>query len=317
MKELGGYIELDTYHGSMLYDDGVKLNCGRNALSYLIQIKKIEKIIMPKFMCNSCNKILKDQNVSVKYYSINENFRPINIERELDEWLYLVNFYGQLSNKDITSYGENIICDNAQAYFAAPISGIDTIYTCRKYFGVADGAILYTDYPCDTTKLPQDESFDRMHFLLGRYERDPSEFYQEYVKNNLFFSHEPIKRMSKLTENLLHGVDYNFIKWRRTENFTYLHKHLSKVNKLSLSIPVGAFMYPLYIDYGAKIRKNLQRRKIYIPTLWPDVFQLCAEGEVEYNMAENILPLPVDQRYDVSDMKYLTEVLQDVLSERT
>ena len=45
MREIGGYIELDTYTGKMLYDDGIKLNCGRNALQYLIKAKKIKKNI--------------------------------------------------------------------------------------------------------------------------------------------------------------------------------------------------------------------------------------------------------------------------------
>ena len=58
MKEIGGYIELDTYTGSMLHEDGIKLNCGRNALAYLIKAKEIKKLYMPKLMCDSCDKVL-------------------------------------------------------------------------------------------------------------------------------------------------------------------------------------------------------------------------------------------------------------------
>lgn len=43
MREIGGYIELDTYSGHILHNDGIKLNCGRNALSYLIKAKGIKK----------------------------------------------------------------------------------------------------------------------------------------------------------------------------------------------------------------------------------------------------------------------------------
>ncbi len=45
--------------------------------------------------------------------------------------------------------------------------------------------------------------------------------------------------------------------------------------------------------------------KIYIPVLWPDVFKICRAGDLEYDMAENILPLPVDQRYTEKDMEYI------------
>lgn len=73
-----------------------------------------------------------------------------------------------------------------------PVDGLDTLYTCRKYFGVADGAFLYSDMRL-SKEIPQDESFERMHFLLGRYERSANEFYGEYVANNKLFATEPAK----------------------------------------------------------------------------------------------------------------------------
>ena len=303
MKEIGGYIELDTYTGKMLHDEGIKLNCGRNALAYIIKAKNIKKLWMPKFMCDSCDKVLSDNQVDVEYYSIGLDFKPVI--KEWDGWLYVVNFYGQLSNDYLTSLGDRIIVDNAQAYFQEPISGVDTLYTCRKFFGVADGAILYTDKFIKVEE--QDESFNRMNFLLGRYERSASEFYAEYVENNHFFRNQPIKTMSKLTENLLHGIDYEEVRKRRTQNFSYLQDKFSSVNKLKLSVPDGAFMYPLYIENGAEVRKQLQAKKIFIPTLWPAVFNLCNEDDVEYDMAKNILPIPVDQRYGIEDMNYLVK----------
>lgn len=312
MREIGGYIELDTYTGSMLHTDGIKLNCGRNALAYLIEAKGIKKIMMPKFMCDSCDKVLGEYGVTVEYYSIGLDFKPIVQER--NSWLYVVNYYGQLSNEYLASLGEKVIVDNAQAYFQEPIPGMDTLYTCRKFFGVADGAILYTDKHIALEQ--QDESFQRMGFLLGRYERSASEFYPEYAANNDFFKHEPIKRMSRLTENLLHGIDYEMVRKRRTENFTCLHNKLCGRNRLRLTVPEGAFMYPLYIENGAEVRKMLQIMRIYIPTLWPSVFSICGETELEYDLARNILPLPVDQRYGTGDMNYLLEVLEDVSSER-
>lgn len=307
MKEIGGYIELDSYRGEMLYADGIKLNCGRNALDYIIKAKRIKKILMPKFMCSSCDSVLNSNQIQVRYYSIGLDFKPILRDREADEWLYLVNYYGQLMDGDILSFGEKIICDNAQAYFHKPIHGIDTIYTCRKFFGVPDGAILYSDTLI--SDIPIDESYERMHFLLGRYERGASEFYQEYVQNNDYFETQPIKQMSKLTDNLLHAIDYQYAKKCRTENFTTLHTMLADINLLSIRVPEGAFMYPLYIKNGAEIREKLKEIHIYIPVLWPDVFDRCAEDEVEYDMAKNILPLPVDQRYVAEDMRYMAEYI--------
>ena len=307
LKEIGGYIELDTYRGKMLYDDAVLLNCGRNALLYLIKTKRIRTLLIPKYMCNSNDGVIKSEGVQYSFYSIDKHFRPIIEERKSNEWLYLVNYYGQLSNEYIESLGKNIIVDNAQAYFQSPMPGYDTVYACRKFFGVPDGSILYTDTKLEN--LVEDESFTRMNFLLGRFERGANEFYSEYVENNEHFFQEPLKRMSKLTRNLLSAIDYDYVKARRTENFIYLHQNLSQFNELDLLIPEGAFMYPLYIKNGYEIRKELQKKKIYIPTLWPDVFKLCNEEELEYKLAKDILPLPVDQRYTIDDMRYIVEEL--------
>lgn len=40
MKEYGGYIEFEIFHGKMLHENAVALNCGRNALAYLCKTKK-------------------------------------------------------------------------------------------------------------------------------------------------------------------------------------------------------------------------------------------------------------------------------------
>lgn len=309
MKEIGGYIEFDTFTGKMLHDDGIKLNCGRNALEYLIISKGIKKLLFPKFMCDSCDEILKRNNVYVRYYSIGIDFKPLSVDRDEDEFLYIVNYYGQLSNDYLLSLGDNVIVDNAQAYFNEPIDGTDTIYTCRKFFGVSDGAILYTDKLIDTP-LEQSESFQRMLHLLGRYERTASDYYGVFTDNEKQFFYDKLMAMSKLTNNLLHGIEYEFVSNRRRENFQYLDKQFRSINKLDLTVPNGAFMYPLYINNGAIIRKKLQAEKIFIPTLWPSVFEICEESELEYDMAKNILPIPIDQRYGIDDMNYLIGEIQ-------
>lgn len=315
MREIGGYIELDTYHLPMLHEGAVALNSGRNCLAYLIRAHKIRKILLPYFLCDSVRDICRRENVEISYYSIDNLFRPISISLYDDEWLYLVNYYGQLDNKYLEQikreYGR-VIVDNAQAYFQMPVQGTDTLYTCRKYFGVPDGAFLYTERELDEN-FSQDESFERMQFLLGRYERTASEFYREYADNNRLFRSQPIKMMSKLTMNLLHGIDYNIVKERRTKNFSVLHNQFRNINKLQLTIPEGAFMYPLYVANGAELRKKLQEKKIYIPTLWPEVFDCCSETQKEHDMAKNILPLPTDQRYNIEDMLYISNEIITII----
>lgn len=313
MREIGGYIELDTYSFPMLHEEAVALNCGRNCLAYLIETNNIKKIHLPFFLCSSVENICKQYNVAIQYYHVDKNFLPnINFEVQDDEYVYVVNYYGQIENDkifELKNKYSHLIVDNAQAYFQLPVEDVDTIYTCRKFFGVADGAFLYTDKKkCEAVE--RDYSFERMHFLLGRYEKGANEFYSEYVENNRQFDNAPILGMSKLTQNLLRGIDYSRVEQCRTENFAVLDELLKSYNTLELKLPTGAFMYPLCIKNGAEIRSKCREKKIYIPTLWPDVFEKCDETTLEYDMAANILPIPVDQRYNRNDMKYIVEVIE-------
>ena len=315
MKEYGGYIEFENYHGNMLHEEAISLNCGRSALAYLCEAKKIKKLYLPYFLCSSVPNLCDKIGVEYSYYHINEKLNPIfNQALGEDEWLYIVNFYGQLDNDYLVEWKQKcgrVIVDNAQSYFQMPVAGMDTLYTCRKYFGVADGAFLYTETELNR-EIPQDESFERMHFLLGRFERSANEFYSEYVANNKLFATEPVKRMSRLTENLLRGIDYASVAKRRQENFEFLNTELRKINELKLKSVYGAFMYPLLLQNGTTVRKELQKEKIYIPTLWPNVLEECPKDCLEYNYAANILPIPVDQRYRIEDMKYLVERIKHV-----
>lgn len=317
MKEIGGYIELDNYNLPMLHENAIALNTGRNCLGYLIKTKNIKTIYLPYYLCESVINLCKKFDLKVCLYHINNIISPKNLEIDDNAFLYVVNYYGQLSNNKIIELKKkykNIIIDNAQAYFQMPVDDVDTIYTCRKFFGVSDGAFLYTNVQLNE-RLEIDESYKRMNFLLGRYERTAAEFYSEYVNNNKSFANEPLKRMSKLTNNLLHGINYKEVKIKRTKNYNYLYDRLEKINKLNLKRIEGAFAYPLYIENGKAVRKKLIEQKIYVPTLWPNVINDELKGEIEYDMSLNILPLPCDQRYDEFDMEYVLNKLEGLCYE--
>ena len=314
MKEIGGYLELDTFSLPMLHEGAIALNCCRNALAYALLARKAKSVWLPWFLCDSERDVCAKYGIPVKTYRIGEDFLPEEIAPGEGEWLCIVNYYGQLSQETLLElknrYGR-ILVDNTQAYFQPPLEGVDTIYSCRKFFGVSDGGFLYTDARLEE-ELERDESFERIRFVLGRYERTASEFYAEAAANNDVFIREPIKKMSRLTENLLHAIDYDAVRRRRTENFAYLDSRLGSRNRLRPHPAEGAFMYPLWSDRAPELRRSLAKEKIYIPTLWPDVLARVPEDWTEWRLANFILPLPVDQRYTTEDMEHLAERLLEL-----
>lgn len=309
-KEIGGYFQLERFYGHEYYADLIALNTGRNALLYILKARKVERLYIPYFLCNSVAALCDREGYSYEYYSINEDFLPIFAKKLRDkEYLYIVNFYGQLTKEKIQTLKEiygNIILDNAQAFFQKPILGIDTIYSCRKFFGVPDGAYLSTDTVLGET-LDVDVSKDRVTHLLGRFEDCASEYYEYFKRNDESFKTLPLRYMSRLTHNILVAIDYEGIRNKRNENYGFLEGFLTPRNKLSLRSPNGPYCYPFYHENGMEIKKRLAQKGVFIPTLWPNVLNL--ESSLERDWAENILPLPCDQRYDKDD---ISKVLEEV-----
>lgn len=117
--------------------------------------------------------------------------------------------------------------------------------------------------------------------------------------------------MSKLTHNILGAIDYEAAKRRREENFLFLSKALGERNILEISCPPGPYAYPFYVHNGMTAKKQLANSRIYVATLWPNVIGTGLDIETEF--AENILPLPCDQRYSKEDMQMVVDVIKELV----
>ena len=138
MKEYGGYIEFERFHGKEYHENAIALNSGRHCVEYLIRAKDIHKLWLPFFMCDSVKKICDRLNVIVSYYHTDIHFLPqCDKYFEGDEYIYIVNYYGQLSNETIKKFKKeygNIIIDNLQDFLQRTVEKTDTFYYCRKFF---------------------------------------------------------------------------------------------------------------------------------------------------------------------------------------
>lgn len=317
MREIGGYLEFENLICKPYYHEQVEINSGRNALLYVLKAKHIKKIYIPKFLCDSVSIMLDKNGYQYSYYNIDDDFRPIfSSYLSKSEYILIINYYGLISNEEIKNSKlkhKNIIVDNTQAFFQNPIEEIDTFYSLRKFFGVPDGAYLFTDTKING-ELDFDYSRDRFTHLLGRYEENASKYFDSFKKNDKQFTVLPLRYMSKLTSNILGAINYDKVGKIRTKNFKLYHEKLSKINKLKIPYINNAYSYPLLIENGEEIRKKLIEKMIYIPVLWPNVLRDCDKNSVEYNYAINILPLPCDQRYGFDDINYIVDLLLDLIS---
>jgi hypothetical protein len=316
MSAIGGYFELELSNRGEYYPDAIDLNSARNALEYIIRAKKIQRLFIPYYICNTVLELLDKLGATYIFYNIDKYLDPLfDLKlKSRDAFLY-VNYFGvkQKTVKLLTGKYKNLIIDNAQAFYCRPLPGVDTFYSTRKFFGVPDGAYLYTDKFLEI-KLDRDISMDRIGHLLKRIEYGPEYGYKDFLQNENFLSGQPIKRMSYLTRAILRNINYSNVKRRREKNFLFLHKHIGNINELKIDIDniVGPMVYPLLIEKKG-LKESLIKDKIFLATYWKNVFDLVSEKDFEFNLVKYLIPLPVDQRYEKRDLIKIVEKIMCVL----
>jgi len=199
--------------------------------------------------------------------------------------------------------------DNTQAFFEAPLAAPWTFYSARKFFGVPDGAYLHGPSPVDVDSLPQ--ARPPVGHLCRKLSGEGRSAYQEYLRNEAAIDCRP-RRMSQLSRSLLGSIDYEAAMRRRLSNALYLHRRLAAINRLPtpLSDGLAPLCYPLLLDHPVD-RESLAQGGLFVPTFWKEV-PLRPEADRfpwECELASKLLPLPVDHRYDTSDMDLLLERL--------
>jgi hypothetical protein len=252
--------------------------------------------------------------VQYEFYNINENFEiDGDIDVKSGEKLVYNNYcsskdqyIGELAKK----YGDKLIVDNTHSFFSKPLVGIDTVYSLgSKYFGVPGGGYLYTKRKFDGD-FEQDYSHAKMTHILGRTDKTASEFFEAFQQSKKGRNNQPIRWMSKITRTMLSSIDYENARTVRERNFYYLHGFLGRWNaiKLNFSSLVGPMFYPLLVE-NEGLRQKLIDNKIYVPTFWPEVLEAKGSNEFERRISTYLLPLPIDQRYDLNDMKRIVELV--------
>ena len=320
MQPIGGYFSLELNDGWECHHDAVHLNAGRYALEYILKARKYRKVYIPYYICDSVLQPFQRQGVDFEFYHINELLEPATeLLPKYDEAVLYVNYFG-LKNRiaDTFCYAyKNTILDYTQAFYSEKGNKYDdntiqcdTFYSCRKFFGVPDGAYLYTDSYIDE-ELPQDESFERMTFLTKRIDRSPQEGYADFHANDKGLATVGMRKMSRLTEGMMRSIDYSAKANKRIHNFHVLDKTLHESNRFKWVMDYGTvpLVYPYYVEDGARLRQHLIANKVFCARYWPNVLEWCNSDDWEYQLTKDLVCLPIDQRYAEEDMRFILDCI--------
>lgn len=306
---IGGYFELELPRFPELHAEAIALNSGRFCLEYILRCKKYSKVYVPYFTCDSAVEPLEKLGVPYEFYHIDKDYHITDDIRLQDgEALMYTNYWGlqdEYCKQLAYRYQKQLILDYTQAFFSNPIAGIDTFYSCRKFFGVPDGGYLYTDAKIDF-ELEQDESYTRMESLVKRIDLSPEAGYDDFHRTSEEFHHIPIRRMSNFTKRMMQGINYGYAAQQRLDNYNFLRKHLGGRQLNFGEVPM---VFPLESEQGQELRKMLIAKKVFVAKYWPNVDEWAGEDALETWMANHILPLPIDQRYGKDDMERILNII--------
>jgi hypothetical protein len=314
MDAIGGYFGLELRNGPHFHAGAIRLNTARNCLEYLLRARGLTKVYFPRYLCDVMLQPMDRLGIDYEFYPVDDNLDAV-FEAKLGEreaFIY-INYFG-LKGESVASLakrlGKNLIVDNAQAFFAQPIRGVDTFYSARKFFGVPDGAYLYTDQLL-AHGLQRDSSRERMTHLLARAESSAEEGYKSYQENELVLADAPLRTMSPLTDALLASIDYESTQRARVRNYQYLEAHLSEKNLMRLPLGDSVPMVYPFRTTDPDLRERLISNRVFVATYWPNVSGENEDTGFERSLAEQIIPLPIDQRYTEEDLSRIVRICSE------
>lgn len=317
-KAIGGYNQLELRSGEHFHKDALRLNTARNCLEYILRVRNYKKVYVPYYTCEVILEPLNKLGVQYEFYHIDKNLELQNaIQLKADEALLYTNYYGlkqRAVERLAEQYGSQLIVDNAQAFYAEPIEGIDTFYSARKFFGVADGAYLYTTAHLDDD-FEQDVSYERMQHLLKRIDVSAEAGYADFQNAEKELCNQPIKKMSKLTETILCSIDYESCAYLRRDHYLELEKELACTNGIQLELEADAvpLAYP-YLTNDYNLRSRLISNRIYVPTYWPNVRKWADIDSYETYISVNIIPMPISQEYESINKSMTYEYINSLIN---
>lgn len=92
--EIGGYFGLEPLISNEYYKDLIPLNTARNALLYILKARKIQKLYIPYYLCDSISEMCDKEGCSYEFYRIDSDFRPVFEKESMPIAIRCDNGYG-------------------------------------------------------------------------------------------------------------------------------------------------------------------------------------------------------------------------------
>jgi dTDP-4-amino-4,6-dideoxygalactose transaminase len=338
MKKIGGFFALDLPDRvveqsvaalwTLSERPHVCYSNGRSALNALLKLGARRCLWLPAYCCESLAQAVKGTGLQIRYYPITKTLSPdfehLSRAFEPADLVLVIDYFGRPADLALREFAKarpdiDWIEDRSQALDPGGEDWADYIlYSPRKLLGVPDGGILVSrGKPLPSPGSAGRKDVDFIRAALLRYEDiDEQDNAVWHLANRDYEVAMAVSDMpmSRLTHHILQTADASWIAGRRRTNYQYLMRHLADLAVLPHEeltfTPLG---FPIWTKARQKLAGRLAAQGIFAAHHWPSLPSEKTDYPKAHKLAERILTLPCDQRYDQNDMAQIVAAVRGVI----
>jgi dTDP-4-amino-4,6-dideoxygalactose transaminase len=302
---------------------------GRSAIAVAIDWLKPGQVWLPSYLCPSMLAAVRRAETRVRFYEVDAGLRIPSTawlgDVDRGDVVLFIDYFGFRFEQRFAGLakerGAIVMEDACQALLTEGVgTGVDlTVFSPRKFLGVADGGILAAAPelgPSAVTveKPPAGWWLTALTAVLRRGEFDRhggDRSWFDRFRQAEATSPVGSYAMSLLSQAVLRRwFRYPEIARRRVENFQTLVAQLGAV-ALFPTLPAGAVPlgFPVRLRRRDQVRRRLFEHDVYPPIHWRLEEAVPKAFRESYELSAEIMTLPCDQRYDRSDMGVLASIV--------
>jgi hypothetical protein len=308
--------------------------------------KKYEKsnkiVLIPAYTCQTVIDPFVQQGWKCFYYNIRKDLRIdtvdlIKLYKDVGPTMIVVHpFYGmELEQEEIDALttiklkGCVLMEDITQCIYTTNRHSIFDYVTgsYRKWFKIPDGGFVESHY-LDGVEIPKENNGEFVSkqtdamYLRGKYFNTGDEELKNISirlnKDAVAGTGKTISlhKMSDFSLMIMDKENKDTSMMTRLENYRHLFLNINsgKVKSVCSNIDdvtTSPLYFPIYVRDRACLQRRLAQDNVYAPILWPVNTDDVLINDNIKEIYSTILMIPIDQRYNVSDMSRIVKIIND------
>ena len=314
---------------------------GRSGILLAIQEvfqDKDNTLWFPYYYCTDVLYWLKNLGYQIAFYHDspleNEKFLPPAIKA--NDIVFCIHYFGKINKRFYKWATEknldpNYVIEDFTQSLWTPVAktfGEHLVASLRKWLPIPDGGIYLkksSKIKADLDKKPSLQAIEFSNLRLAAQALRSTSAYQESLALDLFNEADSILTdvkspscISEISRLILLTHNVADITEQRKLNFMYLNNFFMKsefsffenITNIAKNQNIVPIFYTFVLKHKkrGRVLKELKKKNIFCPLIWPGI-----DSKIAGPWTNELICLPIDQRYDLKQMHYICDVFEGIL----